>query len=375
MNEDMILDQPNLPLVVGIDLGGTQIRIAVLRGSNLLSRVSEETGVDPTPERIIPRMHCAIQKALDKSCSTLEQIRGIGIGVAGPLNSESGVVFAAPNLSEWENIPLQDIFQEYYNLPVFVENDANAAALGEYVFGAGRGCKNMVYLTISTGIGSGIIINGQIVEGTSGTAGELGHMTVDWRGECCNCGNIGCLESIASGTAIARRANEAIAAGQGTELLAFAHALQQDAEGLAWQEVSPAPSRDCAYTKAASDAKALCISARTVAQAAQAGIPLAARLIRDAAEALGVGLVNIIHVFNPELIILGGGLTQMGDLLMEPALRIVRVRAMRVPYKDVRIVQAHMDAEAGLVGAGALVYHRLEMNGVLRCAKGMVGAS
>src|SRR6266699_6701237 len=142
MNEETILDPESLPLVVGIDLGGTQIRGAVLRGSNLLSRVSEETGLNPTPERIITRMHRAIQKALDKSCSTLEQIRGIGIGVAGPLDSQSGVVFAAPNLSEWENIPLQGIFQEYYNLPVFIENDANAAALGEYVFGAGRGCKN-----------------------------------------------------------------------------------------------------------------------------------------------------------------------------------------------------------------------------------------
>src|SRR5437588_2579452 len=224
-------------------------------------------------------MHRAIQKALDKSCSTLEQIRGIGIGVAGPLDSQSGVVFAAPNLSGWEHIPLQGIFQEYYNLPVFIENDANAAALGEYVFGAGHGCKNMVYLTISTGIGSGIIINGQIVEGTSGTAGELGHMTVDWRGECCNCGNIGCLESIASGTAIARRANEAIVTGRGAELLAFARALQQDTEGPPWEEEAPPPPRDRAYAKAASDGEALCISARTVAQAARAGIPLAARLI------------------------------------------------------------------------------------------------
>lgn len=375
MNEEATLDQRGLPLVVGIDLGGTQIRVAVLRGSSLLSRVSEETGVNPTPDRIIPRMHRTIQKALDKSCATLEQIRGIGIGVAGPLDSQSGVVFAAPNLSEWENIPLQGIFQEYYNLPVFIGNDANAAALGEYLFGAGRGCKNMIYLTISTGIGSGIIINGQIVEGTSGTAGELGHMTVNWRGEYCNCGNRGCLESIASGTAIARRANEAIATGRGAKLLAFARALQQNTESPSWQKESATPSADRAYDKATSDAEALCINARIVAQAAQARIPLASRLIKDAAEALGVGLVNIIHIFNPEIIILGGGLTQMGDLLLEPALRIVRVRAMRVPCKDVHIALAHMDAEAGLVGAGALVYHRLEMSGVLQCAQVMVGAS
>ena len=375
MNEETTLDPESLPLVVGIDLGGTQIRVAVLRGSNLLSRISEETGVNPTPDRIIPRMHRALQKALDKSCSTLEQIRGIGIGVAGPLDSQSGVVFAAPNLSGWEHIPLQGIFQEYYNLPVFIENDANAAALGEYVFGAGRGCKNMIYLTISTGIGSGIIINGQIMEGTSGTAGELGHMTVDWRGECCNCGNRGCLESIASGTAIARRANGAIAGGRGAELLAFARALQQNTNGPSWQKESATLSGDLTFGKATSDAEALCIDARIVAQAAQAGIPLAVRLIKDAAEALGVGLVNIIHIFNPEMIILGGGLTQIGDLLLEPALRIVRARAMRVPYKDAHIALAHMDTEAGLVGAGALVYHRLEMHGVLQCAEVMVGAS
>ena len=375
MNEKTIVNPDQVPLVVAIDLGGTQVRVAVLRGSTLVSRISEDTGADSTPGRLIPRIYHAIQEALDKSCSELDQITGIGIGVAGPLDSRRGIVFAAPNLSGWHNISLRDIFQERYHMPIFVENDANAAALGEYMFGAGRGCKDLVYLTISTGIGSGVIVNGQIVGGTSGTAGELGHMTVDWRGGPCNCGNIGCLESIASGTAIARRAQEAIGEERGRELLAFARALQQYT-GESGQLDPPVQNcmnhKHCAHAR---DVEAPPMSARTVWLAAQDGIPLAFSLIKEAAEALGIGLVNIIHIFNPEMIILGGGVTQMGSLLLEPALQIVRDRAMRVPRNAVRIVQAHMDVDVGLVGAGALVYHSLRVNGVFQPEGMMVGAS
>lgn len=375
MSEKTIVDPDQVPLVVAVDLGGTQVRVAVLRGSTLLSRISEDTGADSTPDCLVPRIYHAIQEALDESCSELDQIKGIGIGVAGPLDSRTGVVFAAPNLSGWHNISLREIFQERYRVPIFVANDANAAALGEYMFGAGRGCKDLVYLTISTGIGGGVIINGQIVGGISGTAGELGHMTVDWRGGPCNCGNIGCLESIASGTAIAHRAQEAMGEEQGRELLAFARALQQYTGGSG--QLDP-PVQNCMNHKhvaRVSDVEAPPMSARTVWLAAQAGIPLAFSLIKEAAEALGVGLVNIIHIFNPEMIILGGGVTQMGSLLLEPARQIVRDRAMQVPRKAVRIVQAHMDVDVGLVGAGALVYHSLGVNGVFQPEGMMVGAS
>lgn len=350
-------DTQNLPLVVGVDLGGTQIRTAVLRGAKLISRVGLLTGEDPTPERIIPRIFDAIQQALDDAHVTLDQIAGIGIATPGPLDSRTGVIFAPPNLPGWNRVPLRDIFEEHFSpsdkrsgtspkIRVFVENDANAAGLGEYLFGAGRGSRDMVYLTISTGIGGGVIVDGNIVEGASGTAAELGHMTIDWHGGRCNCGNIGCLEYLASGTAIARRANEAIAAGQGAELLEFARALQ-----------GPHPYGEHEHTDSPADTGPIHISARIVSQAAQAGIPLAHDIITSAAEALGVGLVNIIHIFNPDLIILGGGLTQMGDILIEPALRIVQDRAMAVPRDAVRIVPAELGANTGLVGAGALIYH------------------
>ncbi len=146
---------------------------------------------------------------------SLDQIAGIGIGAPGPLNARTGVVFDPPNLPGWNGVPLRDLFSEEFHIPIFVENDANAGALGEYMFGAGQGYREVVYLTISTGIGGGVISGGRILNGATGIAGELGHITIDWQGERCNCGNIGCLEQIASGTAIARQANEAIAMGKG----------------------------------------------------------------------------------------------------------------------------------------------------------------
>ncbi|GAC1636379.1 MAG: ROK family protein [Ktedonobacteraceae bacterium] len=337
----------NLPLVVAVDLGGTQIRTAVLRGATLLSRVGLLTGENPTPERIFPRLFQAVQQALKHAAVSLDQIAGIGIGAPGPLNSHTGIVYAPPNLPGWENVPVRELFGKQFHTPIFVENDANAAGLGEYMFGAGRGSRDMVYLTISTGIGGGVIMDGRILEGTSGTAAELGHMTIDWRGERCNCGNIGCLERIASGTAIARRANEAIAHGKGDELRAFALEHQPHNEENA---------------KASTPTH---VTARTVALAAEAGIPLACEIIATAAEALGIGLVNIIHIFNPEKIILGGGVTQMGALLLDPTLHIVGERTMAVPRKAAHIVLAQLGHDVGLVGAGALIYYNRNISDVL----------
>lgn len=344
MNEERLASTPDvvcstdhdLPLVVGVDLGGTQIRTAVLRGATLLSRVGALTGENPIPDRVIPRLFQAVEQALDKARIALDQVAGIGICAPGPLNSRTGMVFDPPNLPGWNGVPLGDIFSEQFSVPIFVENDANATALGEYMFGAGRGSREVVYLTISTGIGGGVISDGKILTGVSGTAAELGHITIDWHGERCNCGNIGCLERITSGTAIARKANRAIAEGKGDELLAFARTHQQNAG-------DPTAIID--------------VTARTVAQAAESGIPLARDIIATAAEALGIGLVNILHIFNPEIIILGGGVTQMGPLLLDPAMRIVQERAMRVPREAARIVLAELGPNAGLVGAGALIYY------------------
>lgn len=363
MNEEMTTNQQELPLVVGVDLGGTQIRTAVLQGPKLRSRVSIPTGENPAPERVIPRIFAAIQRALDEAGVTLAQIAGIGVATPGPLNNQTGVIYSPPNLPGWNSVPLRDIFQKNYNLPIFIENDANAAGLGEYMFGAGRGSKDMIYLTISTGIGGGIIIDGKIIEGASGTAGELGHMTIDMHSKRCTCGNIGCLEYLASGTAIARYANQAIAEGQGAELLAFANTMLENPTTVPDQAALPIEDPNTRPLDEQDDLGGkvgpLRVNARTVARAAEAGIPLARAILTRAAEALGVGLVNIIHIFNPDIIILGGGVTLVGPMLMEPALRIVQERTMKAPLEVVHIKPAQFGINVGLVGAGALIYYHM----------------
>src|SRR5438874_7579172 len=175
MRQEMAIEIESLPPAIGVDLGGTQIRVAVLSGATVLTRVNLLTGNDATPNRIIPRIFCAIQQVLDKAKMKLDQVAGIGIGIPGPVDSRTGVVCTLPNLPGWDDLPLSEILRDCCDIPVFVENDANTAGLGEYIFGAGRGCKNIVYLTISTGIGAGIIADGQILEGANGMAGELGH--------------------------------------------------------------------------------------------------------------------------------------------------------------------------------------------------------
>jgi glucokinase len=361
MNEETTANQQKLPLVVGVDIWGTQIRTAVLEGAKLRSRVSILTGADPTPDRIIPRVFGAVQQALNEAQVTLDQLAGIGVAMPGPLDYRTGVIYSPPNLPGWNTVPLRDIFYNHFKTPIFIENDAHAAGLAEYMFGAGRGSRIMVYLTISTGIGGGVIIDGKIFEGASGTAGELGHMSIDWQGERCNCGNVGCLEYLASGMAIARYANEAIAAGQGAELLAFASTMLEhtatvpDLAALPIQDPNTRPLED--FDDLSGEIESLRVNARTVARAAEAGIPLARAIITKAAEALGVGLVNIIHIFNPEIIILGGGVTLVGPMLMEPALRVVQDYTMKAPYDAVRIVAAQLGTNVGLIGAGALIYY------------------
>ncbi len=358
------------PLVIGIDLGGTQIRAAVLRGAHILARAATLTGENPTPERVLPRIFTTVQQALDEAGVGLEAITGIGVASPGPLDNRTGTIYAPPNLPAWNGVPLRTLLEEQYHKPTFVENDANAAALGEYLFGAGQGCRDMVYLTVSTGIGGGVIVAGKLLEGTNGSAAELGHMTIDWRGERCPCGNIGCLEALASGTAIAHKANEAIANGQGAELLAFARTMLEhtstipDKRALPRQDL-PTQPLDESEIENLSEIRSgdLHVTAQTVARAAEAGIPLARAIITTAAEALGVGLVNILHIFSPELIILGGGVMQVGGMLIEPATRIAQERAMHANMTGARIVLAQFGANTGLIGAGALPYHYQYLEG------------
>ncbi|HEX7737551.1 MAG TPA: ROK family protein [Ktedonobacteraceae bacterium] len=367
MSVDEKTHSEEAPLVVGVDLGGTQIRAAVLRGAEVRGRAATLTGQDATPERVLPRIYATMQEAMEKAGVALGEIKGIGVAAPGPLDNREGVLYSPPNLPAWKGVPLRNILSQQFHCPVFLENDANAAALGEFFFGAGQGSRDMVYLTVSTGIGGGVIANGQILEGVNGTAAELGHITIDWRGERCPCGNIGCLEALASGTAIARKANRLIASGQGTDLLAFARAMAEhsgtapDKKALPGLDLTTQPLKTSSLPARAPDQdEELQVTSQTVARAAESGVPSARAIITEAAEALGFGLVNILHIFSPELIILGGGVMQMGALLMEPALKVVQEHAMKANMAKARIVMAQLGGNAGLVGAGALPFYYQE---------------
>lgn len=366
MSVDEHKNSQGAPLVMGVDLGGTQIRAAVLQGAQIRARAATLTGQDATPERVLPRIYATMQEALNEAGVTLDEIAGIGVAAPGPLDNREGILYSPPNLPAWKAVPLREILSQQFHCPIFVENDANAAALGEFLFGAGQGSRDMVYLTVSTGIGGGVIANGQILEGANGTAAELGHITIDWRGERCPCGSIGCLEALASGTAIARKANQAIMQGQGADLLTFARLMLEhpttvpDKQALPNLDFSTQPLNSAALTgqePAPPAQQDWQVTAQTVSRAAEAGIPIARAIITEAAEALGFGLVSILHIFSPEIIILGGGVMQMGALIMEPALKVVKEHAMQANMAKTRIVSAQLGGNAGLVGAGALPFY------------------
>lgn len=306
---------------IAVDLGGTNIRAACgTQDGQLLVRVSHRTQAADGESAVILRIIGAIREVWPDAPTGA---RAIGISVPGPLDARRGVIVKAPNLPGWSNVPLGNIIAETLHVRTQLGNDANLAALAEYRFGAGRDHDDMIYLTLSTGIGGGVICDGRLLLGVKGLAAELGHMSVDMNGPRCNCGNIGCVEAIAAGPAIARTAVTRIQAGE--------HSIIPDLVGGHLSRVS----------------------AEIVGQAAQAGDALARSVVDDAARAIGQAIVNLLHAFNPSIVICGGGLTKMGDLLMQPIRETVAERVMNRDYL-VDIVLAQLGDDVALLGALAL---------------------
>lgn len=315
-------------LNVAVDLGGTHIRTAVADDSlRLFAHLDEPTNHDQGPDGVIDQIVRMARRSVKDSATDWGQIGSVAVGSPGPLDSKVGIVFAPPNLPGWHNVHLKARLEEELQTPVKVANDANAAAFAEFHLGAGRGHDSLVYITVSTGIGGGIVSEGALIEGASGTAGEIGHMTIDRHGPICNCGNRGCLEMIASGTSIARRFNQALAAGE-------------KSAAAEWIGNRKATGAD-------------------VQRAAEMGDTLALEIFNDAAEAVGFGVVNALHLFNPEIVAIGGGVTKSGKLLFDPINRIVGQYALEVPRKAAKIVVAELGHDVGILGAAAVAW-RLE---------------
>jgi glucokinase len=311
-------------VIAGIDIGGTKIALALgTKGGEIISRRRFPTRTEIGPTHILERVFQEIEGML---LETRAELCGAGIACAGPLDLERGLVLSPPNLPGWDNFPLAELVRESLRVPVWLDNDANAAAFGEYERGAGRGLRDMVYLTISTGIGGGVIVGGRLVRGVAGAAGEVGHLTVLPSGPECGCGARGCLEALCSGTAIARRARERI---------------EQGARSLISSMVQDARE----------------VTAETVAVAAQRGDTLAREIWDETIFYLSIGVGNIISVLAPEAIIIGGGVSSSGEQLLGPLRRMVAERMRMLPSEKIRIVRAALGEESGLYGALALARH------------------
>lgn len=304
--------------ILGIDIGGTKTIVGVADESGRLLAHKRIL----TPNVLGPMIN--IGMIVPAAYEVIEQsgglISSIGIGCGGPLDRKTGVLHKVVNLPGWEGLCLTDIFSEEFGVPAYLDNDATAAAMGEAMFGAGRGVDHLAYLTVSTGIGGGIIVNGKPYRGVGENAGEFGHMKILPDGPMCNCGDHGCLESLASGTSIARIARESLDANPGSKL------------------------NECGGD----------ITAELVARAAAEGDDCASRVWSDAMYHLGLGVANVVNALNPKLVILGGGVTKAGDLLFEPVRRVVSERAMKPLAADVEIVPAANGDLVGLMGAFAV---------------------
>lgn len=312
--------------VIAVDLGGTQIRAGLIEQGRIAYRQATPTASERGIDAVIASIEGVI-RAIDRAAGRDD--RPVGIASPGPLDPRTGTILAAPNLEGWYNVPLGERLQTALGRPVVIGNDANCAALGEYQFGAGRGVANLCYVTLSTGIGGGVIIEDRLFEGTAGAATEVGHMTIDLNGPDCNCGSKGCWEVLASGTAIAAHAQLAIERGQATQMAAIAGAAGR--------------SR---------------VTAQDVTEAARQGDEIAVSILRRAGEIIGFGIINLAHLFDPELIILGGGVVHAGDFVLEPARAIFTRYAMENYRRTCRITTAALGDDVGLYGAAALAGQR-----------------
>ncbi|MGJ7045903.1 ROK family protein [Thermoanaerobacterium thermosulfurigenes] len=308
----------------GVDLGGTKINTGIMDADgNILCNVKVPTEADKGPQHVINNIKKSIIESLNKLNIDVSQITGIGIGAPGPLNADRGVVECPPNLPGWIDIPLVDILKRDFDTEIKLNNDANAAALAEYLFGAGQGINNIVYMTVSTGIGGGAIIDGKLYNGANSNAAEIGHHTINFDGpRWCNCGNPGCLESYASGTSLVKFAKKHIESGRDTIL-------------------KDKPSGE--------------LKAEDIFDAAKSGDKLALELIENEAFYLGIGIVNIMAFYNPELIIIGGGLSSQWDVLYDKMMRTVDERALKPNRQICKVVKAKLGGNVGLIGAASLV--------------------
>ena len=302
--------------IISIDIGGTQLRAAAYKQGQrepfAQKKVKTKASEPDTFGRLV--------KLVEDIWSQTEKVTAIGVSSPGPVDPHTGVIMFAPNIKEWRDFPIAAKLMQHFGVPTYLDNDANLAGLAEWKFGAGRGHHNVLYLTVSTGVGGGVIINDRLLQGYHGLAAELGHTVVQADGPLCGCGQRGHLESFSSGTGIERFVADQLKAGRASVL----HPGKKN-------------------------------SAHDISEAAKQGDAVAKRIFTIVGEYIGVGLASVVNLLNPEIIIIGGGVADAGDILLNPIKETIRKRAMPIAASAVQIVPAKLGNNAGVIGASLLI--------------------
>ena len=312
---------------IGLNVGPRTLTAVVTDlNASVLSRIEEPSEMAKGPETLFARVRETLQRLLDGLAEMQGKILGIGLALPGPILDSRGASFSPPSYPGWGELRVGKLLEAEFDLPVLLDNDANAAALGEHLYGAGRGAKDMFYLNAHRGVGGAVILDGFLHRGTQGGAGAIGHCVVDFEGPQCGCGRYGCLEAFAGRVAIARRAARALKLAGGREL------------------AGKAPDE---------------ITTQDVIAAGLVGDSLARDVLWETGRYLGLGIANAVNLYDPELVVVGGSTLQAGDLILEPAIETARRRAMTGMAEEVRIVQGKLGEDAGALGAAALVLRGL----------------
>ena len=313
---------------LAVDVGGTNVRVALVdRDGRVHHKWSRPTESQQGRAAVLERVLTVMREVID--ISRLDALCGIGVSQAGATNPGTGVISSSQNLPGWDGFSLKPDLERNFSLPVVVANDANAAAVAEQRYGAARGYSSVFYMTVSTGIGGGAIVDGKLYPGSRGYAGEIGHMTIDKDGPVCDCGGRGCLERLASGTALARIARERLSSGESSGML----------------------------DSAAGDLQK--VDASLVIQAARSGDSLAGAIIQEASTNPGVGIVNLVHLLDPEVVVIGGGLGQHLDILLPGITAELKARELSDKGDTVRVVKSELGADGPLLGVAAFAFEVL----------------
>ncbi len=310
---------PEAGYIAGIDMGATHLRAVITNfGAHVVAEKEIPFDIAQGPESCITQADQLLQDLLSNKNIDLDTLSAVGFGVPGPISSDAGMVIAPPIMPGWDRFPIRDTLEALWNQPVSVNNDAELGALGEWAYGAGRGAQDLAYIKVGTGIGAGLLIDGRVYRGSTGSAGEIGHLTMDNNGPRCTCGNRGCLEAFSGGHAIAQQAIDAIQHGKRTQ-------------------ISRIPVEK--------------VAAKDVASAAQRGDLVAQQIMEKAGEHLGVAIAGLVNIFNPDMIVVGGGVAQIGDLFLEPVRKAVKERSLPAAANNVRITTALLGRRSSSLGA------------------------